>query len=55
MFCFTFRLKSLLKLLLCVAFLLMLVLNPEQASASAKEGFNISMYLVLPSLFPEKG
>lgn len=52
MFCFTFRLKSLLKLLLCVAFLLMLVLNPEQASASAKEGFNISMYLVLPSLFP---
>lgn len=52
MFYFTVRLKTILKFFLCTLFILMLILNPEQASSAAKEGFNISLYLVLPSLFP---
>jgi len=48
----TFRLKSVLKILLSASFLLLLLTNPQAVSSAAKEGLSISLYLVLPSVFP---
>lgn len=49
---FTIRLKSVLKVTLCIIFIVVMFLSPDAVSNAAKEGFNISLYLVLPSLFP---
>ena len=46
------RLKNLFFLFLSIIFACLLLINPSPCIASAKNGLNISLYLVLPSLFP---
>lgn len=49
---FAIKLKNLIFKIPALLFLVLILVYPAQSITAAKEGLNISLYLVLPSLFP---